>query len=455
MNREKLNISCRIETDLLGKVKVPIVALYGAQTQRALDNFPVGRARCIGDFPALIDALMLIKESAAKVNGATGDIAKAQAEAISDAAQRVRKEFLYEAFPIHCLHGGGGTSANMNANEVLANLAEESLGGRRGEYALVHPNDHVNRNQSTNDVYPTACHIAIILQWPALRTALESLDMAIKIQADCGKSQPRIARTCLQDAVAVSFADLLGGYMSVLCRSRQRVDRAVDALHVVPLGGTIVGRPQDVTKAYFERIVPTLAKVSGDQAYQRNDNLYDAAQNPDDMAYMSGTLALLAGSLIKISQDLRLMNSGPETGFGEISLPPVQPGSSIMPGKINPVIPEFVIQVGFRVIGNDLACQACIRHGELDLNIWESIMVFSILESMELIENAADVLAQYCISGIEIHTKRNTENTRTIIPELTELAKLHGYSVVSDLCVEAGQDTKRLKRFIAERFDEK
>lgn len=452
MNNKKTETAWRVEKDLLGAIRVPADALYGAQTQRALENFPVGRARRIGDFPVLIDALMLIKEACAEVNGMTNEISPSQAAAIAGAARYVRKEKLYSEFPIHHLHGGGGTSANMNANEVLANLAGELLGGRRGEYSLVHPNDHVNLNQSTNDVYPSACHMAIIMQWPSLHQTLNKLRVTMEEQAMRYASQQRIARTCLQDAVAVSFSDFFGGYTGVLSRGEERINKMVEALHVLPLGGTIVGRSHDANKTYFKSIVPALIKVTGDAAYRQNENLFDAAQNPDDMAAVSGALALLAGSLIKISQDLRLMNSGPETGFGEIALPPVQPGSSIMPGKINPVIPEFVIQVCFRVIGNDLSCQACVRHGELDLNIWESMMVFSILESMELLESALDVLEKRCVAGMEIDADRNRENTKTIIPRLTELIKDHGYSNVSNVCSEAGQDIQKLKKMIEERF---
>lgn len=452
MGNANINTVTRVEHDLLGDIRVPADALYGAQTRRAMENFPLGRARSIGDFPVLVDALMWVKEAAAEVNGEIQSIPHPQATAIMQAARKVRAEKLYSAFPIHHLHGGGGTSANMNANEVLANLAEESLGGRRGEYRMVHPNAHVNRNQSTNDVYPTACHVAIIQQWPGLRDRLEALCAAFEAQAVAGAGQPRIARTCLQDAVAVSFADLFGGYVTVLRRSARRVDRAVDTLHAVSLGGTIVGRAEDADKAYMEKIVPALGKVTDDSAFRQNNNLFDAAQNPDDMAAVSGALALLAGNLIKIAQDLRLMNSGPETGFGEIKLPPVQPGSSIMPGKINPVMPEFLIQVCFRVIGHDLACQACVRHGELDLNIWESVMVFGILESMELLESAVEGLEKRCVTGIKVIAERNTTNAHTLIPELTELMKRHGYAAVSNVCSEAGWDIPRLRKLLLERF---
>jgi aspartate ammonia-lyase len=316
----------------------------------------------------------------------------------------------------------------------------------------VHPNDHVNRHQSTNDVYPAACHIAVILTWPDLHTALDSLAVALERQAGKLANQPRIARTCLQDAVAISFADLLGGYVQVIRRGTARVQAAVDALHAVPLGGTIVGRASDVSPAYLKAIVPRLAQVTNDPGYRQSANLFDAAQNLDDLAAVSSALALLASSLIKIAQDFRLMNSGPETGFGEITLPPVQPGSSIMPGKINPVIPEFLIQACFKVVGNDLTCQSGVRHGELDLNVWESAVVFSVLESMPLLQSAVEVFTTRCVAGITVHAARNTANAQTLIPRLTELMKRHGYSTVSQVCHEAGQDLEKLKALLKERF---
>jgi len=447
--------ACRVEQDLLGPVDVPAGALYGAQTQRALDNFPVRGQHTIGYYHALIRGLVHTKHAAALANRETGQIDKSTAGAILRACRDLLARDHYEDdFPVHHLHGGGGTSANMNANEVLANLAEELLGGKRGEYRRVHPNDHANLNQSTNDVYPTACHIAVISQWPALRQALDTLVGRFDTKADELQSQQRIARTCLQDAVAVGFGDLLGGYSTFLRRSAERIARTVEDLHVVPLGGTIVGRPEDVPPAYFQAIIPALRQVTGDSAYRRNETLFDAAQNLDDLVHVSHELDALARGLVKICQDLRLMNSGPETGLGEIALPAVQPGSSIMPGKVNPVIPEHVIQLCFRVMGLHLGCQTALDHGELDLNIWESTAVFGILDSMELLESAAGTLGDKCIRDMRVNVERNDRNVQTIIPLLTELAERHGYSRVSDVCKKAGGNLKRLRHLLEETFPE-
>ena len=441
----------REEHDFLGAVQVPREALYGAQTQRALDNFPLSGERSIGDYPALVEALLRIKWAAAEANGAAGFLDGEVAAAIVRAARELIDEGACRHFPIHRLHGGGGTSAHMNANEVLANRAEELLGGRRGQYRRVHPNDQVNLHQSTNDVYPTACRMAVIASWPSLAEAMEGLGQVLQSQASRFGDEPRVARTCLQDAVAVTFGDLFGGYEAALTRSADRVARQVDELHAVNLGGAIVGRPQDAPEAYREWILPSLREVSGDPAYRQAPDLFDAAQNPDDMVAVSSGLELLARTLIKIAKDLRLLGSGPEAGLGEIRLPAVQPGSSIMPGKVNPVIPEFVIQCCFQVIGNQAACAGALDHGELDLNIWESVLLFSVLDSMRLLANAARTLAERCLEELTVAPDRNRRNIGTIIPLLTDLAKERGYSAVSRVCREAGGDVPRIRELLKEK----
>ena len=442
----------RSESDFLGVVAVPQEALYGAQTQRAIDNFPLGAQRTLGSYPTMVEGLLLVKQAAAVANLRGGFLEETKAKAIVRAVGDVLQQKLLDQFPIHALHGGGGTSANMNANEVLANLAEELLGGKRGEYRLIHPNDHVNLNQSTNDVYPTACHIAVICLWPDVDGALRTLADALSAKGAELQEQPKIARTCLQDAVEIRFSDLLGGYSSCLERSRDRIADAVRNLHFVNLGGTIVGRRSDVPPVYFESIIPALREATGDCEYRIAPNLFDIAQNLDELVSVSSELDLLARGLIKISKDLRLMSSGPETGFGEILLPAVQPGSSIMPGKINPVIPEFAIQLCFKVMGNHVSCVAALDHGELDLNVWESTVVFGVLDSMELLQGAADALSNKCIKGLQADAQRNNRNVRTIIPLLTELAKRYGYSRVSEICKQAEGDINQLRDLLAQAF---
>ena len=438
----------RVEHDFLGAVQVPRDALYGAQTQRALDNFPLSGERSIGDYPALVEALLRVKWTAAEANRTAGFLDDEVAGAIVQGARELIGEGAGRHFPIHRFHGGGGTSANMNANEVLANRAEELLGGRRGQYRRAHPNDHVNLHQSTNDVYPTACRMAVIASWPSLAETLEGLGQVIGTKASRFEGEPRVARTCLQDAVAVTFGDLFGGYEAALSRAAGRIARDVDELHAINLGGTIVGRPQDAPESYRKQIVPRLREVSGDPAYRLASNLFDAAQNPDGLVAVSSGLELLARTLIKMAKDLRLLGSGPEAGLGEIRLPAVQPGSSIMPGKVNPVIPEFVVQCCFQVIGNHAACSSALDHGELDLNIWESVLLFNVLDSIGLLANAANTLAERCLEGVTVVPESNRRNADSIIPLLTELVKSRGYSAVSRICQEAGGDVQQIRELL-------
>ena len=423
-------------------------ALYGAQTQRALDNFPLAGERSIGDYPALVEALLRIKWAAAEANRTEGFLDGEVAGAIVRGARELIGQQAFHHFPIHRLHGGGGTSANMNANEVLANRAEELLGGRRGQYRQVHPNDHVNLHQSTNDVYPTACRMAVIASWPWLAEALEQLGQVLRTKASQFQDEPRVARTCLQDAVAVTFGDLFGGYEAGLARAADRIAREVEELHAVNLGGTIVGRPQDAPEGYRREILPSLRVVSGDPAYRSAPNLFDAAQNPDGLVAVSSGLDLLARVLIKAAKDLRLLSSGPEAGLGEIRLPAVQPGSSIMPGKVNPVIPEFVIQCCFQVLGNHAASAGVLDHGELDLNVWESVLLFNVLDSMRLLANAAHTLAERCLEEVTVVRERNQRNAASIIPLLTDLMKARGYSEVGRVCREAGGDLQKMRQLL-------
>ncbi len=441
----------RVERDFLGEVKVPQEALYGAQTQRALNNFPRAGERSIGHYPTLVDALLRIKWAAAEANRKEQFLDTQRARAIIQGAQDLIGQQAYDHFPIHRLHGGGGTSANMNANEVLANWAEEFLEGRRGEYRRVHPNDHVNLHQSSNDVYPTACRMAVIAHWPWLAAALEQLGQALRTKASQFRKEPRMARTCLQDAVAVTFGDLFGGYETGLARAVERIARGVEELHVINLGGTIVGRALDAPDAYRQQIIPSLQEVTGDSAYRLASNLFDAAQSPDGLVAVSCDLDLLARTLIKVAKDLRLLSSGPEAGLGEIRLPAVQPGSSIMPGKVNPVIPEFVIQSCFQVIGNHAAGASALDHGELDLNIWESLLIFNILDSMQLLANAATTMTQRCIREIAVLRERNIDHITSIIPLLTDLMKTRGYSTVSRICLEAEGDAQKIRHLLKQQ----
>jgi aspartate ammonia-lyase len=440
--------SARIESDLLGEIEVPVRALYGAQTQRAIENFPVGCQPTLEHFPTLVQALLLVKKAAVVTNAENGFLPPSISQAILRGIDALLADGWSGYFPIHYLHGGGGTSANMNANELLANLAEEELGGKRGQYLIVHPNDHVNLHQSTNDVYPTACHIAVILTWPSLNDALEKLVQTFRHHSRIYRNQVRLARTCLQDAVVISYGDYFGGIARVLDRQIRRLEAAVDDLHEVNLGGTICGRREDVPAAYFGGVIANLRLVAGDSSYHRAKDLFDAAQNPDGLGSVSAALDILARSLVKIAQDLRLLSSGPQGGLGEIRLPAMQPGSSIMPGKVNPVIPEFLMQVCYRVMGNNAMCLAGLDHGELDLNVWESSMLFPILESMNLLQQGVTVLDEKCIRSLEPVIDVNEAHVNTLIPRLTHLAQIHGYSKVNAMCKQAEGDLIKIEMLL-------
>lgn len=442
----------REESDLLGKIQIPEEVLYGVQTQRALQNFPVGNQRSIGSFPSLVEGLLLVKKAAAITNQEIGDLSPAQEDAIIHSVDSLLSQPDPSQFPIHYLHGGGGTSANMNVNEVLANLAEEFLGGHRGEYRLVHPNDHVNLHQSTNDVYPTACHIAILRAFPRLEATLARLVMVLEEKQTEYRQAIHLARTCYQDAVDITYGDFFGGYIGFVSRRIKLLSQAVNALHAVNLGGTIVGRSSDVPPAFMAAIIANLCRVAGDEGYFHPASLFDAAQNADEVVGVSTQLDLLARGLIKIAQDLRVLSSGPEAGLGEIHIPPVQPGSSIMPGKVNPVMPEFLIQACFKVMGNHAACSACLDHGELDLNIWESCMVFNILESMELLDCSLTGFTQKCLQGMQVVSSVNEDHADSIIPRLTRLAHQFGYQRVSDVCKRSVGDLEYLRTLLDKEF---
>ena len=441
----------RTEFDLLGAIDVPADAWHGAQTQRAIGNFPLNGAPTIGHFPELVDGLVRIKQAAARSNAALGALSADRSAAIEAACEKIITEELYNLFPIHYLHGGGCTNANMNANEVIANLWEVMLGGTSGSYTQLHPNDHINLHQSTNDVYPTACHLAVLAKWAKARPVFVQLIAVLQSKAAELEQQKRIARTCLQDAVDITFGDFFGGYVSLVQRCVGRLDDAVAALAEVSLGGTIIGRPKDVPAGYFDSILNNLNDLFPHAEIGRAENLFDAFQNLDDLVAVSAQLDLCGRSLIKLCKDLRLLGSGPEAGLGEVTLPAVQPGSSIMPGKVNPVMPEFLIQVCFRVSGNHQTCSMAVDHGELDLNVWESPVVFGILESMSLLQSAVGAFTEKCLVGLTVSAAVNDQKAASIIAHLAELMKVHGYSTLSDVCKAGGGDFDKIRALLLEK----
>ncbi len=445
----------RVENDLLGAVNVPADALYGAQTQRSIDNFPLQGEKRLDAYPLLLIAMLEIKKAAAMANEASGDLRQDLARAIIKAVDDLLANLPGDQFPVHSFHGGGGISANMSVNEVVANLANRSSFAKPlGSYSPVHPNDHVNLNQSTNDVFTSACHIAIIKKWQGLHSTLLDLAAAFDVQGKKWAHVQKISRTCLQDAVEISFAEFFSGYRDFILRNAKRIDAAVGELYTLNLGGTLVGRKIDVSPGYFETIMAVLRAVLREERYNRSTNLFDSSQNLDDMVGVAAQLNLLARGLIKIGRDFRLLASGPATGLGEIELPAVQPGSSAMPGKINPSIPEFLIQCCFQAAGRCAAAEMTLDHGELDLNVWESIAVVNILDSMDCLQNGAQLFHSKCLNGIEINEQKNHDNINTLIPLLTKIKLLKGYSFATQLYKESHGDVEIIRQKLSDLLGE-
>lgn len=436
----------RTEHDLLGEVQVPATAAYGAQTQRAIDNFPLWGEKSFSDYPELLRNMLLVKKACALANFKAEQLDKRNSSAISITVDKLIADLPNEEFPVHAFHGGGGISFNMNINEVLANIANsDELNGKLGTYSPLHPNDHINLNQSTNDVVSTGCHLGIIERWKNVETELRKLSDEFTSLGHKHKNIQKISRTCLQDAVEISFEDFFSGYSSVISRSANRISGAVNELFSVSLGGTMVGRPEDSNPRYREEILPALCEVMDDDRYKCSANLYDSSQNLDDMVHVASQIKLLAQGLIKIGKDLRLMASGPQAGFGEIVLPAIQPGSSAFPGKINPSVPEFLIQSCFMAIGRCCAAEIALEHGELDLNVWEATVVINIIDAMATIENSVHLMRTKCVNGITVCIEKNKENINSIIPLMTRLKREKGYSFATRAYKESGGDYNKLK----------
>ena len=438
------------EEDLLGFLSLPADLVYGIQTQRAINNFPRKRQVCIGSYRNLITALLWVKRAAALANERCGYLTSRQLKAISMAADQVLSENLEDFFPVHRLHGGGGTSANMNANEVLAKRAQQIL-VKQGIDESLSPCGELNLHQSTNDVYPTACHVAICLEWQGMDSALDSLITAFQEISGKYAGENKLARTCLQDAVSITYGDFFSGYAAAAKRYKKRFADAVDRLHSVCLGGTIVGDSAAVPPCYFKAVIPALREVSGDNGYVRHENLFDAAQNPDEMLAFASVLDSMARFLIKVGKDFRLMASGPEAGFNEIVLPAVQPGSSAMPNKVNPVIPEFLIQSCMDIIGRCHSAQMTIDHGELDLNIWESVIVCNILDAIDLLEMGITSFVKNCLNDMRINAEILEKYCSCSTSLVEKMSRIHGYEAVSKLCQRARMEKRNIKDVLREQ----
>jgi aspartate ammonia-lyase len=397
----------RIEKDLLGERAVATGALYGIQTVRAVENMGFS-GRVLADYPDYICALATVKKAAARANRAAHAIDARHLDAIERACDAVIGGEHLAQFPIDILGGGGSIAINMNVNEVIANLANEYLGGARGSYEPVHPKRHVNASQSTADVCHTAIRMTVLKRWSGLRRVLGNCVAAFRAKAVELRQVVTISRTCLQDASPVSLGELFGGHAEVIERRAEDLSRSVRALTQINLGGTAIGSGSGAAAIYRREIVKRLNEIAKHKFTLRR-NLFDAAQNIDDLAVVAAELGMLAEVLIKIAQDLRLLASGPEGGFGEIILPAVQEGSSIFPGKVNPVIPETVIQCCFQVLGCERTARLALERGELNLNIFEGAAAANIFDAIDMTQRAIVLFVERCIKGIAANRKRCRE----------------------------------------------
>ena len=385
----------RTETDSIGSIQLPDDAYYGVQSYRAKQNFPLSGTTML---PEMIDSLVEIKKAAAIANGLNGNLNKRLETAIVRACDEILSGALRDQFVVDPIQGGAGTSANMNANEVIANRATELLGGSLGHY-IVHPNDHVNMSQSTNDVFPSAGKLATVKLLNQLITSLNRLIGAFHAKAEEFRDVVKLGRTQLQDAVPVRLGQEFAAYARALERGLTRIVDARQEMYVLNMGATAIGTSINTTREYLSNVVRILADETH-EPLTRADDLIDATQNPDGFVEVSGAIKNFALVLSKIANDLRLLSSGPRGGLEEIHLPARQHGSSIMPGKINPVMPEVVSQVAFRIVGNDTTISMAAEAGQLELNAFEPILFYSLFQSITLLKRVADVFREYCVEGI-------------------------------------------------------
>jgi len=437
----------RLEHDLLGTKEVPKDVYYGIQTQRALENFPITGYR---PHKELVLALAMVKKAAALANMKVGQLDRKIGEAIVKAADEILEGKFLDQFVVDVIQGGAGTSLNMNANEVIANRAIELLEGEKGNYNLVSPNSHVNMSQSTNDVFPTATRIAVLKLAQKLLAELTKLQEAFVSKSREFDDIIKVGRTHLQDAVPIRLGQEFEAYAEAIGRDIQRIKMASEALYEVNMGATAVGTGLNANMEYIESVVVNLRKISG-LPLRSAANMVDGTQNTDVLAAFSGSLKILALNLSKIANDLRLMASGPRAGFGEIKLPPVQPGSSIMPGKVNPVIAEVVNQVAFQVIGNDNTVCLAAKAGQLELNVMEPVMIFNIIQSVEILTNAVRVFRERCIVGIQANRERCQEMVEKSVGIITALVPYIGYENASKLAKEVISSNKTVPELISEK----
>jgi aspartate ammonia-lyase len=439
----------RVEHDLLGAREVPDEALYGIQTLRALENFPITGVP-LREFPSLIDALAAVKEAAALANADLGLLPQEIAEPIARAAREIRAGRHHEHFLVDMIQGGAGTSTNMNANEVIANRALELLGRPRGEYQTVHPNNHVNLSQSTNDVYPTAMKLALHSQIEGLARAMSDLAAAFLAKGDEFSPFIKMGRTQLQDAVPMTLGQEFTAFGRTMLEDVQRLGEAQALIREINMGGTAIGTGITAPRGYAEAVRAHLSRITG-LALITAPDLVEATADTGAFVQLSGVLKRCAVKLSKICSDLRLLASGPRAGFNEIDLPAMQPGSSIMPGKVNPVIPEVVNQVCFDIIGGDLTVTMAAEAGQLQLNVFEPVIAFRLLAGISALTNACVVLRERCVDGITANPERMRWFVEHSVGIITALVPIIGYERSTEIAREALETGRGVYELVMER----
>ena len=439
----------RIESDLIGTREIPSEDYYGIQSVRAIENFPITGIG-LNRYPELVKYLGVIKKAAAIANGATGKISKEVSEAIVKACDDVIAGKYDNQFIVDVIQGGAGTSTNMNANEVIANIALEYMGHERGEYQYCSPNDHVNGSQSTNDAYPCATRLAIyakhLQMLPVIDKFIESLDKkAVEFS-----SIIKMGRTQLQDAVPMTLGLTFKAFADGMRNERRHIEEAAKELLVVNMGATAIGTGICSTLSYREECFKALREITGWDVQLANDFVQATSDATSIMVY-SGALRTMCTTICKICNDLRLMSSGPRCGLNEINLPKMQPGSSIMPGKVNPVMPEVMNQICYRVIGNDTCIMLGAQNAQLELNVMEPVMVYAALESIELLTNGFEVLRTLCIDGITANAEHCNEMVEHSIGIVTALVPVLGYKPCSNLAKESLATGKGVIELIREK----
>jgi len=437
----------RVEKDSLGSKQIPANVYYGIQTARAVENYPISGMRA---HPTLIRAFGMVKEAAAEANRELGLIDEKVANAIIQAAKEVQQGKWNDEFVVDVFQAGAGVSFHMNSNEVIANRAVEILGGELGDYSKVHPNDHVNYGQSTNDVFPTGMRVATLLELEKLYPVLDSLVSALGAKGKEFHEILKSGRTHMQDAVPMRLGQEFTAYAGAIKRAANAIRSSAEMLRELGLGGSAVGTGINTHPDYREKAIMNLARISGQKLTAVDDMRY-AMQSNLAMAAVSSSLRNLALEVIRMSNDLRLLSSGPNTGFAEINLPALQPGSSIMPGKINPVIPELAAMVSFQVMGNDVAVAMAVQAGQLELNVMMPTMAYSVLQSITILTNMLRQFTEKCVAGITANQKRCDFYVQATVSLATALNPYIGYAKAADVAKESVATGRSIIEIVRER----